>query len=190
MLAIRTEVDYGVRHRMMTDVLRETCTLHYPAADKAYPVRQLESFLPGSGTGAHSPNASCRTRLSSSRTPLNDMVRKNYRRPMRFRIGSSHATRLSRTMNVRGKLIEQGNIFKGARSTDFPTPANTMTYYCSLFGDTIRTQGYHLDANPTAFFHSDYTNPDGVTQLGYGYCGLCTGYRCMIGAKAQPTTVL
>ncbi len=45
------ELDYNVRFRMMQDYSLETVTLRYTAQDRAIPIRQLGSFMPGLGTG-------------------------------------------------------------------------------------------------------------------------------------------
>src|SRR5712672_3587631 len=45
------ELDYNVRFRMMQDYSRETATLRYTRRDRAVPIRQLGSFMPGQGTG-------------------------------------------------------------------------------------------------------------------------------------------
>ena len=50
--------------------------------------------------------------------------------------------------------------------------------------------GYHPYPVPTATLSRSYTNPDGITRTGCAYCGYCTRYGCMIGAKAQPTNIL
>ena len=47
------ELDYGVRFRMMQDYSRETVTIRHwdIQVDRAIPIRQLGSFLPGTGIG-------------------------------------------------------------------------------------------------------------------------------------------
>src|SRR6516225_8224418 len=45
------ELDYAVRLRMMQDASAETVTLRHTSSDKALPLRQHGSFLPGSGVG-------------------------------------------------------------------------------------------------------------------------------------------
>ena len=45
------ELDHNVRFRMMQDYSLETTTLRYTTRDKAIPIRQLGSFMPGTGTG-------------------------------------------------------------------------------------------------------------------------------------------
>ena len=45
------ELDYNVRFRLMQDYSLETVTLRYTTKDRAIPIRQLGSFMPGQGTG-------------------------------------------------------------------------------------------------------------------------------------------
>src|SRR5207253_2438732 len=46
------ELDYTIRFRMMQDVSQETVTLRHDSSQRALPLRQHGSFLPGSGVGA------------------------------------------------------------------------------------------------------------------------------------------
>ena len=45
------ELDFAIRNRMMQDVATETLTFRHTPKDRALPIRQFVSFLPGSGTG-------------------------------------------------------------------------------------------------------------------------------------------
>src|SRR5262245_32212198 len=45
------ELDYAIRFRMMQDASRETVTFRHTANQRALPLRQHGSFLPGSGVG-------------------------------------------------------------------------------------------------------------------------------------------
>src|SRR5665213_3115542 len=45
------ELDYSVRFRMMQDYSQETVTIRHTSGDRAIPIRQLGSFLPGTGIG-------------------------------------------------------------------------------------------------------------------------------------------
>jgi gluconate 2-dehydrogenase alpha chain len=50
-IAAMDELDYNVRFRMMQDYSQETATLRHTVRDRAIPIRQLGSFMPGQGTG-------------------------------------------------------------------------------------------------------------------------------------------
>ena len=92
--------------------------------------------------------------------------------------------------NLNGKKIEGGNIFEGRRSSEYPMGPTKVPYFPSLFGETVKSLGYHPYVNATAIPSEEYTNPDGVTRPPCAFCGFCERTPCMIGAKAQPTSVL
>src|ERR1700683_3036948 len=50
-IADMDELDYNVRFRLMQDYSLQTVSLRYTTSDRAIPVRQLGSFMPGQGTG-------------------------------------------------------------------------------------------------------------------------------------------
>src|SRR5437016_12172824 len=45
------ELDYSIRHGMMQDFSQETVTLRHSEGERALPLRQEPSFLPGNGVG-------------------------------------------------------------------------------------------------------------------------------------------
>jgi gluconate 2-dehydrogenase alpha chain len=91
--------------------------------------------------------------------------------------------------NIRGKIVEGGNVFEGWRSEEYPLPPTKIPYYAALFRDAVRKLGYHPFPYPSATLTEFYKNPDGVSRPACTYCGYCHA-GCMIGAKAQPTNVL
>jgi gluconate 2-dehydrogenase alpha chain len=204
------EVDYAVHHRMMQDFSKEAFTIRHAATDRAYPLRQLGNFLPGTGVGGAGEHWSglCKRfvpncfqmfsetieRYSAKKLPEDHSIQDWGITYDDLEPYYAHAERLlgssGQAGNLRGQRIEGGNVFEGPRSTDFPTPPNKTTYFSSLFRDATKSLGYHPYPNPSATISTLYTNPDGVTRPACTYCGFCTGYGCMIGAKAQPTTIL
>jgi len=204
------EVKYGIRHHMMQDFSKEAFTIRHSASDRAYPLRQLGNFLPGTGVGGSGEHwgGLCKRFLPDVFKILSRTIEKYGAK----RLPEDHSlqdwgityddlepyyTRAEQLLgisgqagNLRGKLIDGGNIFEGPRSTDFPTPPNKIEYLGSLFRDATKSLGYHPYPNPSATISTTYTNPDGVSRPACAYCGFCSGFGCMIGAKAQPTTVL
>ena len=75
--------------------------------------------------------------------------------------------------NLNGKKIEGGNIFEGRRSTEYPMAPTKVPYFPSLFGETVKSLGYHPFINATAVPSVEYTNPDGVTRPPCAFCGFC-----------------
>ncbi len=92
--------------------------------------------------------------------------------------------------NLNGKIIEGGNVFEGWRSSEYPMPPTTTPYFSELFRGAAKGLGYHPYNNATAVTSQEYTNPEGVTRPACTFCGFCERTPCMIGAKAQPTSVL
>jgi gluconate 2-dehydrogenase alpha chain len=209
-LAGMDELDYNVRFRMMQDYSRETATLRYTRRDRAAPIRQLGSFMPGQGTGGAGEHwgavfprylpdvfellTSTRQRYGEKRLPEDHSVvdwgvtwndiEPYYTRADKL-VGSS-----GKAGNLRGTKIEGGNVFEGPRSEEYPTPPTKLPYYATIFGEAAKQLGYHPYPNPAATNSVAYTNPDGVARPGCLYCGFCDRFGCMIGAKAQPTNTL
>ena len=204
------ELDYAIRHRMMQDLSQETWTLRHSERERALPVRQYGSFLPGTGVGGageHWGSVSHRV-LPDNFAPLSYLTKKygSKRLPGDHSIQDwgvtydelePYYTRMEQLMgvsgkagNLGGKRMEGGNIFEGPRSTEFPLPPMKTPYFSALFADAARSLGYHPYPTPGSTLTADYTNPDGVSRPACTFCGFCESFGCMIGAKAQPTNVL
>jgi gluconate 2-dehydrogenase alpha chain len=204
------ELAYSVHHRMMQDFSKEPFTIRHSSGDRAYPLRQLGNILPGTGVGGAGEHwgGLCKRFMPDTF----EILSKTIERYGAKRLPEDHAlqdwgityedmepyyTRAERLLgisgqagNLRGQRIDGGNIFEGPRSTDFPTPPIKTTYLGSLFRDATKSLGYHPYPNPSATISTAHTNPDGVSRPACVYCGFCSQFGCMIGAKAQPTTVL
>lgn len=204
------ELDYAVRLHMMQDLSRETVTVRHDSTQRALPMRQYGSFLPGSGVGGAGEhwNGICprflpdcfellsRTiaRYGSKRLPADhaiqdwgvtyDEMEPYYTRAERM-LGIS-----GKAGNIREKKIVGGNIFEGWRSAEYPTPPTKIPYFSALFNDAAKALGYHPYPSPAANLSEPYTNPDGISRSACFYCGFCERFGCMVGAKAQPTNTL
>jgi gluconate 2-dehydrogenase alpha chain len=204
------ELDYSVRLRLMQDISRETVTLRHTTRDRALPLRQYGSFLPGSGVGGAGEHwngviprglPDCFQLLTRTvekygvkRLPEDHAIEdwgityddlEPYYTRAELLLGAS-----GKAGNLQGKLIEGGNIFEGRRSAEYPTPPTKIPCFSALFGDAAKSLGYHPHPVPAATTSEPYTNPDGVSRPGCVYCGYCERFGCMIGAKAQPTNTL
>jgi gluconate 2-dehydrogenase alpha chain len=204
------ELDYTIRYRMMQDISQETVTLRHDSNQRALPLRQHGSFLPGSGVGGAGEHWSavcprflpdCFELLSrstekygASRLPEDHSIQ-NW--GISYDELEPHYTRADLLLgisgkagNIRGKQFEGGNIFEGWRSAEYPTPATKIPYLSAMFAEAAKSLGYHPYPVPAATTSRTYTNPDGVSRAGCTYCGYCETFGCMIGAKAQPTNTL
>jgi gluconate 2-dehydrogenase alpha chain len=204
------ELDYAIRLRMMQDTSQETVTLRHNSSQRAIPLRQHGSFLPGSGVGGAGEHwngvfprylPDCFELLSQStkkygagRLPEDHSIQdwgltydelEPYYTRADLLLGIS-----GKAGNIRGEKIEGGNIFEGWRSAEYPTLPTKIPYSSILFRDAAKALGYHPYPVPAATTSQVYTNPDGVTRAGCTYCGFCEKFGCMIGAKAQPTNTL
>ena len=208
--ATMDELDYAIRLHMMQDPSLDTVTLRHNATQRAFPMREHGSFLPGSGIGGAGEhwNGVCPRFLPDCFELLSRTIDQYGPK----RLPEDHAiqdwgiayddlepyyTRAEQLMgisgkagNIRGKKIAGGNIFEGWRSTEYPTAPTKIPYFSALFSDAAKTLGYHPYPNPAATTSEPYTNPDGVSRPACLYCGFCERFGCMIGAKAQPTNTL
>jgi gluconate 2-dehydrogenase alpha chain len=209
-VAAMDELDYGIRLKMMQDVSQETVTFRHTARDRALPLRQHGSFLPGSGVGGAGEHWSG---ISYRYTPDSfELLSTTLEKYGAKALPEDHAirdwgityaeletyyTRAEKMMgisgkagNLRGQLIAGGNIFEGPRSEEYPTPPMKTPYLAALFRDAVQRLGYHPYPLPAATTSVAYKNPDGVSRAGCAYCGYCERFGCMIGAKSQPTNTL
>jgi gluconate 2-dehydrogenase alpha chain len=135
------ELDYTIRFRMMQDLSQETVTLRHDSSQRALPLRQHGSFLPGSGVGGAGEHwsAVCPRYLPDGFELLSRSIEKygSKRLPEDHAIQDwgvtydemePHYTRADLLLgisgkagNIRGKQIEGGNIFEGWRSAEYPT---------------------------------------------------------------------
>jgi gluconate 2-dehydrogenase alpha chain len=204
------ELEYAIRMRMMQDLSQETVTLRHNPGQRALPLRQHGSFLPGAGVGGSGEhwNALCPRFLPDCFELLSRTTEKYGAKALpedhsirdwgvTYDELEPYYTRADKLLgvsgkagNLKGKKIEGGNIFEGSRSEEYPTPPTKVPYFASLFRDAAKSLGYHPFPAPSATLSQSYTNPDGISRGGCTYCGFCGRFGCMVGAKAQPTTLL
>jgi gluconate 2-dehydrogenase alpha chain len=188
----------------------QTITHRHSLRDPAAPIRQYGSFTPGTGTGGTSEHwggisdrylpdffvlaTHLREKFGAARMSPDWAVQdwgitydefENYYWRAEQLMGIS-----GKAGNLRGQLIEGGNIFEGPRQHEYPTPPLTPTYTMGFFQKAALEMGYHPYPLPAANLSQGYTNPDKVSRPGCVYCGYCPNYGCMIGAKAQPTNTI
>jgi gluconate 2-dehydrogenase alpha chain len=188
----------------------QTITHRHSLRDPAVPIRQYGSFTPGTGTGGTSEHwggisdrylpdffvlaSHLREKFGAARMSPDWAIQdwgitydefENYYWRAEQLMGIS-----GKAGNLRGQLIEGGNIFEGPRQHEYPTPPLAATYTMGFFHKGAMEMGYHPYPLPAANLSQGYTNPDKVSRPGCVFCGYCPNYGCMIGAKAQPTNTI
>jgi gluconate 2-dehydrogenase alpha chain len=195
------ELDYAIRLRMMQDASQETVTFRHTSRDRALPIRQFASFLPGTGVGGAGEHWNGVTprflpdcfeihkrtveRYGAGRLPANHSIQDwgiTYTELEPF------YTRAERLLGISGKTGLDP--FEGPHSEEYSTPPQKMAYFPALFSDAARSLGYHPSPTPSANLSTTYRNPDGIVRPACQYCGFCERFGCMLGAKAQPTNTL
>jgi gluconate 2-dehydrogenase alpha chain len=204
------EIDYVARLKMMQDCSQETVTVRHTSGDKARPVRQLVSFLPGTGVGGSGehwggsyPRYQADTfdlytqtvaRYGVKKLPENHAVKdfgftwadiEPYLASTEKLVGVS-----GKAGNIMGRKIEGGNIFEGPRSTEYPMPPSKKAYICSMFETAAKSLGYHPYPAAAAINTQIFKNADGIVRGSCTNCGYCGFYGCMAGAKSHPSNIL
>jgi gluconate 2-dehydrogenase alpha chain len=204
------ELDYAIRMRMMQSIADETVTHRHATRDRAVPVRQYGSFLPGSGVGGageHWNGAAwrflpdqfiLRTHLKekhgAAKLPEDLAVEDwgvTYEELEPYYWRAEQLMGISgKAGNLNGKIVEGGNPFEGPRQHEYPLPPLKHSYLSMRYEEGAKKLGLHPYPQPAANLSAAYKNPDGVSRAGCAYCGYCERFGCMVGAKAQPTNTL
>lgn len=194
------ELDYALRHRLMQDVSRETVTFRNHTRQRALPIRQFASFLPGDGVGGAGEHWNGMTprflpdvftmrsatiaRYGAARLPDGSEVQDW---GLTYDELEPYYTQAEALLGVSGQA---GNPMAGPMSKPYPTPPLEDTYFGHLFTTASRELGWHPYPAPSANLSRPYRNPDGIIRPACQYCGYCERFGCMVGAKAQPTNTL
>jgi gluconate 2-dehydrogenase alpha chain len=204
------EIDTRYRGRFMANAANGLFTSRASHADSAVPVRQFGGHHPGTGLGGCSdhwggtsprflPEAftlatHLKERHGASKLPA-DMTIQDW--GITWKDIEPCYTTTERMMgtggkagNLNGKKIEGGNVFEGPRSEEFPNPPHPMPYVPLVFEKAAKDLGYHPFPMPSSTSSQPYITPDGVACAPCQYCGFCSFFGCMVGAKASPTSRL
>lgn len=205
------ELRYAIRYDLFQNTANETWTLRHNLSETALPMRQLGSFLPGTGLGGagvhwngqtwrfHPRDFTMHTstvdRYGASFIP-NEMSIQDwgitydqlepYYDKFEYMAGIA-----GKAGNLKGQKIDGGNVFEGPRSREFPVKPAPDTQVTALFRKAATELGYHAFPGPTANLPAvEYTNPDGISRGQCNYCGFCERFGCEVGAKADPTVTV
>jgi gluconate 2-dehydrogenase alpha chain len=189
---------------------RETLTFRNTPDQTALPMRQLGSFLPGTGVGGsivHWNGQAWRflpydfqirtqtiARYGKKMVP-DDMTLQDWGvtygelEPYYWKFEQICGIS-GQAGNLQGQTQAGGNPFEGPRSHPYPTPAMQQTYGPLLFGKAAQECGLHPFPCPSGNMSQAYTNPYGA-QLGpCTYCGSCEKFGCGNYSKASAQTTI
>ncbi|WP_371875665.1 GMC family oxidoreductase [Duganella aceris] len=207
---IADELKHAVRGDLWHPLARETFTIRHKRGDTAVPYRQYGTIVLGTGTGgagAHwngqqwraSPNdlrlrSAYEERYGKKFIP-SDMTIQDY--GISFEELEPHFDHFEKVGgvagsagNLRGKLVDGGNPFEGARSSPYPNRPMAPILSSQLFAKAARELGYQPFPVPAANSTSAYTNPYGVRMGPCNLCGFCEGFGCFLYSKASPQTTI
>ncbi|GFE80112.1 GMC family oxidoreductase [Steroidobacter agaridevorans] len=203
---VHDELRYSRRHELIQNLRKETLTFRNDPSQRALPMRQLGSFLPGEGVGGagthwsglhwrwteweHKMYSGTVAKYGKSIVPA-DMNLQDW--PIDYHELEPYYDKFEKVCgtsgkagNLQGKRIDGGNIFEAPRANEFPNPPLTQSHNMVLFEQAARNLGYHPFPVPASNASRPYVNPDGVALGQCHYCGFCTAYGCEANAKASP----
>ncbi len=207
---LHDELRYAVDYEMMQDTSQETWTLRHNLNETALPIRQLGSFLPGTGVGGAGVHWNGQTwrfeprdftirsstidRYGAQAIPADSTIQdwgityaelEPYYDTFEYMAGIA-----GKAGNIKGTLVDGGNPFEGPRARDYPVGPMKDAHAPVVFRDAAKKLGYHPFPSPSANLPVDYRNPDGVLRGSCTYCGFCERFGCEVAAKADPTVTV
>jgi gluconate 2-dehydrogenase alpha chain len=200
------ELKYDVRYGLAQDVSVQTLSFRNLVGQRALPMRQLGSFLPGEGVGGGAVHWNGQTwRFQPEWFRLRSWVNERYGADflaedvtiqdwgITYEELEPYYAHFERVMGIGGlpfadgdTVLGGGNPFEGPRSTPYPNPPMKQSYSGALFEDAAARLGYHPFPVPSANMTRHYTNPFGAELQPCMYCGFCERFGCEHFAKASP----
>ena len=204
--SVRDDLKYAVRQELFQDAQLETVSLRHSPSETALPIRRLGSFLPGTdlgGAGAHWNGMTWRWLPTDHklRSHLTERYGKNAipaemtieDLPVSYDELEPYYDKFEKLCgvsgkagNLRGKIIDGGNVFEGARQNEYPNPPLVKSMAGTIMDEASRSLGYHPFQAPSSNASQTYTNFEGLTLGACEYCGHCERFGCEANAKASP----
>ncbi len=208
--SMHDELAFAVRHGLMQDLSQETVTFRNTPDQKALPMRQLGSFLPGTdlgGAGVHWNGQTFRFQPQDFRMRSHHEERygRDFIHPeltiqdwgLTYEDLEPHYDRFEYLLgtggyagNVGGEIRPGGNPFEGPRRRDYPNPPTAPAYLGAMFAKAAMELGYSPYQVPSSNMTRAYTNPEGVRLEPCMVCGYCERFGCEHFAKSSPQTTL
>ena len=204
------ELRYAVRNDIFQSPARETLTFRNTPDQRALPMRQLGSFLPGAGVGGAGVHWNGQTwrflptdflqrshveeRYGKDFIPEDMTIQDwgvTYEELEPFYDKFEYLCGVSgQAGNIDGTLQEGGNPFEGERSRPYPLPPLDRSLGTVLFDKAAREVGFHPFPGPAANASRPYLNPLGVQMGQCTYCGYCEWFGCGNYSKASPQSTI
>src|SRR4051794_20130183 len=208
--SMHDELAFAVRHGLMQDLSRETVTFRNAPDQKALPMRQLGSFLPGTdlgGAGVHWNGQTFRFQQTDFRMRSHTEARygKDFIDPeltiqdwgVTAEEMEPYYDRFEYLLgvggyagNIGGRIRPGGNPYEDPRKRDYPNPPTAPAYLGAMFAKAAMELGYSPYQVPSANMTRAYTNPEGVRLEPCMVCGYCERFGCEHFAKSSPQTTL
>ena len=204
--SVRDDLKYAVRQELFQDTQLETVSMRHSPNESALPIRRLGSFLLGTdlgGAGTHWNGMTWRWLPTDHnvRSHITERYGKNaipeemtiQDLPVSYDELEPYYDKFEKLCgvsgkagNLRGKIVDGGNVFEGPRQNDYPNPPLAKSLAGTIMDQASRSLGYHPFQAPSSNASETYTNPEGMTLGACEYCGHCERFGCEANAKASP----
>lgn len=203
------ELRYAIRRDLFLQPATETMTVRNSDSQRALPMRDFASFLPGNGVGGagvHWNGQTWRFWSSDFRTRSNIVERYGAAKLGELTVqdwgvtGADMESAYDRfealagisgkAGNVGGVIQPGGNPFEDPRSRDYPTPPMKMTKAPTVFAEASKSLGLHPFPCPSGNLSEPYVNPLGIAMGQCTYCGFCERFGCANYSKASAQTTI
>lgn len=192
---IHDEYRYGIRYGLMQDVSKETITFRNNRDERALPMRELGSFLPGQGVGGAGIHWNGQTwRFLPYDFEIKKMTDKKYGKN---KLGKDYMLQdwgitydelepYFYQFELTAGISGEENPLGAPRKNDYPTPPMKSTPILDRFKKAAKNLKLHPFQMPSANLSEAYKNPDGQQINACQYCGFCERFGCEYGAKVSP----
>ncbi|WP_010648010.1 GMC family oxidoreductase [Oceanobacillus massiliensis] len=196
---VHDEYRYAIRLDLMQDASKETVTARNSLEEKALPMRQWGSFLPGEGVGGAGVHWNGQTwRFLPYDFEIKTMTDEKYGPD---KLGPDYTLqdwgitydemepyfyKYEQTAGISGEEMPLGP----PRSEPYPTPPMISTPILDRFKEAATNLDLHPFMMPSANLSEAYENPDGQTINACQYCGYCERFGCEYGAKTSPNVTV
>jgi gluconate 2-dehydrogenase alpha chain len=204
--SVRDDLKYAVRQELFQDTQLETVSMRHSPNESALPIRRLGSFLLGTdlgGAGTHWNGMTWRWLPTDHnvRSHITERYGKNaipeemtiQDLPVSYDELEPYYDKFEKLCgvsgkagNLRGKIVDGGNVFEGPRQNEYPNPPLAKSLAGTIMDQASRSLGYHPFQAPSSNASETYTNSEGMTLGACEYCGHCERFGCEANAKASP----